>query len=59
MFGTISTKQIKEELDKLGYSIDKTKIIIETPISSLGFHNITLQLHKKVTATVKVNVKEK
>lgn len=59
MFGTISVKQIKEELNKLGYSIDKNKINIEYPISSLGYHNIKIMLHKKVTATVKVSVKEK
>lgn len=58
MFGSISAKQIKEELNKLGYSIDKNKIVIENPISSLGFHNIEIILHKKVIAKVKVSVKE-
>ena len=30
MFGSISSKQIKEELDKLGYNIDKKNIKMES-----------------------------
>lgn len=56
MFGQISTKQIKEELNKLGYKIDKTKILLDHPITSLGTHNIEIELHKKVKATLKVKV---
>ena len=54
MFGQISVKQIKEDLYNKGYNIDKTKIKIENPITSLGFHEIKIELHKKVIATVKV-----
>ena len=59
MFGTISVKQIKEELNRLGYSIDKNKIKVEIPITTLGFHQIQIELHKKVIATVKVQVQGK
>ncbi len=56
VFGSISVKQIKEELEKKGYSIEKNKIDLENPISSLGFHNVSLNLHSDVTAVVKVHV---
>lgn len=56
MFGSISSKQIAEELKKLGYDIDKKMINIEYPIDSLGCHNVKITLHKKVEATVKVEV---
>lgn len=59
MFGTISIKQIKEGLSKLGYNIDKTKIKVESPITSLGFHNIKIELHKEVVANIKVQVQGK
>lgn len=59
MFGKISTKQIKEELNKLGYKIDKTKILLDHDIVSLGVHNVEVELHKKVKAIIKVKaVKE-
>lgn len=54
VFGSISSKQIKEELDKLGYKIDKKKIILDTPISSLGHHFVKIQLHKEVIAELEV-----
>ncbi len=54
VFGSISSKQIKEELDKLGYNIDKKKIIMNSPICSLGHHFIKIELHKEVIAELEV-----
>ena len=56
VFGTISTKQIATELDKLGYKIDKKKIVLSEPISSLGYHEVKINLHKKVQAVVIVEL---
>lgn len=55
MFGQISSKQIKKELNDAGYQIDKTKLIME-PITSLGMHEVKIELHKDVIATIKVKV---
>jgi large subunit ribosomal protein L9 len=57
MFGQISVKQIKEELTKKGFNIDKTKIKLDMPIMSLGTHIVEIALHKEVTASLKVEVK--
>ena len=54
VFGSISTKQIKEELDKLGYKIDKKKILIDTPVASIGHHIVKIELHKEVIAELEV-----
>ena len=54
VFGTITTKQISEELSKMGYNIDKKKIIIDGEINSLGTHIVTINLHKQVNFTVNV-----
>ena len=59
MFGTISAKQIKEELSKLGYNIDKTKIKIDHPIMSLGMHTVQIELHKEVLTKKKIHVQGK
>ena len=56
MFGQISVKQIKEELNKLGYKIEKTQILLDHPITSLGTHNVDIELHKQVKAILKVQV---
>ncbi len=59
VFGSISTKQISEELKKLGYDIDKKIIKINEPLSSLGVHNVNISLHKNVNANLKVHLIEK
>lgn len=56
VFGSISTKQISSELEKKGYKIDKKKIVIDEPISSLGYHEVNINLHKKVKAKVTVEL---
>lgn len=58
IFGTISSKQISEELNKKGYNIDKKQIEINTPIDTLGTHIIKIKLHKKVEANISITVKE-
>lgn len=59
VFGSVSSKQITEELLKLGYKIDKKKIIIDSPLSVLGHHIIKVELHKKVIGEVNVQLIEK
>ena len=57
MFGSISTKQIKEELDKQGFSFDKKQIKIET-INSFGFHDVDISLYKDIVGKIKVEVRK-
>lgn len=60
VFGSISTKQINDELIKNGIKIDKKKIKLDNPISSLGFHNVNIELRKDVKGILKIQVvKEK
>ena len=56
VFGSISVKQIKEKLEK--YNLDKKQIIIKNPISSLGFHEIEINLYKDIKANLKIEVKK-
>ena len=56
VFGSISPKQIKEELLKKGYKIDKTQIELNTSLQSLGFHKVTITLYKEVKAELKVQL---
>lgn len=58
-FGSISSKEIAEAAKaQLGYDLDKKKIQISTPIKALGTTSVGIKLHPKVTAELKVVVKE-
>lgn len=56
VFGSISSKQIVTELEKKGIKIDKRTIKNDNELACLGFHDVKIELHKKVTATIKVEL---
>ena len=56
-FGSVSTKEIAAAVkEQMGYDIDK--IQLKEAIKTLGTHNVPVKLHTKVTAELKVVVKE-
>jgi len=57
MFGSISTKQIKEELNKLGITIDKRQIENQL-INTLGMHIVKVTLYKDIVCNLKVHTEE-
>ena len=54
VFGSVSSKQISDELNKQGFKIDKKKILIDDALTTLGHHNVKIELHKKVIAEIKI-----
>ena len=57
VFGSISSKQIIESLKEKGYNISKKQVNMES-INSLGFHNVEVVLHKKVSAEIKIKLEK-
>ncbi|WP_066310634.1 50S ribosomal protein L9 [Bacillus sp. FJAT-29814] len=59
LFGSITTKQVAEELQKKhGIKIDKRKMELGDAIRTLGHTKVPVKLHHEVTATLTVHVKE-
>ena len=56
VFGSVSAKQIVSILNRLGYDIDKKCIKLNGNLSSLGTHVVSVELHKKVVANIKINL---
>ena len=56
VFGKVSTKQISDELNKIGYKIDKKNIEIDGNIDTLGTHIVKLKLHKKVEFNINISL---
>ncbi|MCP8971230.1 50S ribosomal protein L9 [Ectobacillus ponti] len=58
LFGSITSKQVADELQKKhNIKVDKRKFDMEA-IRTLGHTNVPVKLHPKVTATLKVHVTE-
>lgn len=58
-FGSVSTKEISEAAkQQFGLELDKKKMQPAEPIKALGFYDVPVKLHPKVTASLKVHVIE-
>lgn len=60
LFGSVSSKQIAEELKKQhDLKVDKKKIDLPHGIQSLGYTNVKIKLHNQVEGVIKVHIVEK
>lgn len=56
VFGSVSTKQIVEALQKEGIKVDKRKILDTDPIVSLGVTKVRVELYKGVIGIIQCKV---
>jgi large subunit ribosomal protein L9 len=56
LFGSVTSKDIADLLEKQGYTIERRKIILPEPIKSLGEFKVPLRLHRDVTTEITVHV---
>ncbi len=58
-FGSVSSKEIAIAVkEQMNYDIDKKKIQLKDALKTLGTHTVPVKLHAKVTAELKVIIKE-
>ncbi|MEG0799029.1 MAG: 50S ribosomal protein L9 [Bacilli bacterium] len=58
VFGSVSSKQIYEELVRQGLIIDKKNIKLREELNTLGNHIIKVTLHKDVTCDINVYLRK-
>ncbi len=56
IFGSVSSSDIKDALDELGFEIDKKKILLEEPIKRLGNYSVPIKIFHEDRAEIKVEV---
>jgi large subunit ribosomal protein L9 len=56
LFGSVTSKDIAEALEKQNFTIDRRKIHLDEPIKQLGDYKVAIRLHRDVTAEVDVHV---
>jgi len=56
IFGSVSASDIKEELDKLGFDIDKKKLVLDEPLKRLGNYAVPIKVYHDDKAEIKVAV---
>jgi len=56
LFGSVTSKDVAEALERMNYTIDRRKIHLDEPIKQLGEHKVPIRLHRDVTVDITVNV---
>lgn len=59
LYGSITSVDLINALKEEGLNIDKNKLILTEPITSLGIYEIPVKLHPEVNAVIKVWVVKK
>lgn len=56
MFGSITGKEIAEELTKMGFNVDKKQIVLKTPIRAVGNYQVNVKMYAELAVTISVTV---
>lgn len=56
LFGTVTTTDISNALQKQGYSVDRRDILLEEPIKILGQHQATIKYAEGLQAHISIAV---
>jgi large subunit ribosomal protein L9 len=56
IFGSVSAGDIKDELDKRGFEIDKKKIVLDEPLKRLGNYAVPVKVFHDDKAEIKVAI---
>ncbi len=56
VFGSVTSQEIADGLGKLGYEVDKKKIVIKEPIKNVGVYYVEVKLLPNISSKVVVKV---
>ncbi|MBJ7446964.1 MAG: 50S ribosomal protein L9 [Brevundimonas sp.] len=56
LYGSVAGRDVAEAVQAEGGKVERSQVVLNVPIKSLGVHEVLVRLHAEVTATVKINV---
>jgi len=56
LYGSVSGRDVAEAVTAEGGKVERSQVVLDQPIKTVGIHEVKLRLHPEVTITVKVNV---
>ncbi len=56
LYGSVSPRDAAEVATEAGFSVDRKQIALISPIKELGLHDVMVNLHPEVEATIQLNV---
>ena len=56
LYGSVAGRDVAEAIQAEGGKVERSQVVLNTAIKTLGVHEVLVRLHAEVTATVKINV---
>jgi large subunit ribosomal protein L9 len=56
LYGSVSGRDVSEAVAAEGGKVDRSQVVLDRPIKTLGVHEVKVRLHPEVTVTIKINI---
>jgi len=56
LYGSVSGRDVADAILSEGGKVDRSQVVLDKPIKTLGVHEVKVRLHAEVTVTVKINI---
>lgn len=56
LYGSVNARDIATGVSEAGFSVSRSQVSLDTPIKTIGLHEVHISLHPEVTVTVTANV---
>jgi large subunit ribosomal protein L9 len=56
LYGSVSGRDVADSINASGSKVDRSMVVLDKPLKSIGLHEIKVRLHPEVTIAVTVNI---
>jgi large subunit ribosomal protein L9 len=56
LYGSVSGRDVAEAIQAEGGKVERSAVVLDKPIKTLGVHEVKIRLHPEVTVTVTLNI---
>ena len=56
LYGSVSGRDVADAVQAAGGKADRSQVVLDKPIKTLGLHELKVRLHPEVTVTVTINI---
>jgi large subunit ribosomal protein L9 len=56
LYGSVSGRDVSDMVQAEGGKVDRSQVVLDRPIKTLGVHEVKVRLHPEVVVVVKINI---
>ena len=56
LYGSVSGRDVAEVILETGARVERSQVVLDRPIKTVGLHEVKLRLHPEVTVMVRINI---